>query len=161
MVSFENGHTKLKFGTELHMEVYNGCILARICSYCVGQHIFKMASGSILNNSFIHKIFIFHETMMKFGDRFSQFRSWMTQFLPISLATWEMLIFKMASEAIIFYCIFHKIIKDHTHSEDEIWHRAAHGRSITNLLLDRIFSCCGIHRHSQMASGSHLWMIHS
>ena len=78
MVPFENDFAKLKFGTELHIEVHNGCVLARICGCCADKDIqdgvrqpfwIKLwRSAAILNNCFIHKIFIFHETEMKFGE---------------------------------------------------------------------------------------------
>ena len=62
-----------------------------------GQRYSRWRPAAILNNSFINKIFIFHETEMKFGKT-SQFRSWMTQFLQISLTTSRNKIFKMASD---------------------------------------------------------------
>ena len=33
-----------------------------------GQRYSRWRPAAILNNSFIHKIFIFHETKIKFGD---------------------------------------------------------------------------------------------
>ena len=37
-------------------------------SVAVAQRYSRWHPAAILNNSFIHKIFIFHETEMKFGD---------------------------------------------------------------------------------------------
>ena len=46
MVWFENGFTKLKFGTELHMEVHNGCVFLPGSVAVARTKIFKMVSGS-------------------------------------------------------------------------------------------------------------------
>ena len=65
MVPIENGFAKPKFGTELHMEVHNGCVLARIKDMYLlrWQRYSRWCPAAILNNSF----FIFHETEMKLG----------------------------------------------------------------------------------------------
>ena len=57
----------MKFGKELHIEVHNKLVLDRLCRCSGDKDIQDGFQAAILNNSFIHKIFIFDRTKVKFG----------------------------------------------------------------------------------------------
>ena len=59
---------KMKFGKKLHKKVHNGCVLAKICNCHGNKDIQDGVRPAILNNFFIHKIFIFYETKLKYGN---------------------------------------------------------------------------------------------
>ena len=67
MVSFENGFTELKFGTDLHMKIHNVYVLARICSCCVDKDIHDGVQPPFSIIVFFQKIINFHSTEIKFG----------------------------------------------------------------------------------------------
>ena len=67
MVSFENGFAKLKFGTDLHMEVHNVPVLAKICICCADKDIQDGVQPPFLKIVFVIKS-LFFSVEMKFGN---------------------------------------------------------------------------------------------
>ena len=93
-----------------HMEVYNGRVLARICSCCADEDIQDgIGQPFWIILSFIKSSFFMKQRWNL--AKTSQFRSGMTQFLQISLTTSRNKIFKMASDNHNLLSYFPKIIK--------------------------------------------------
>ena len=88
----------MKFGTELHMEVHNKLVLNGICR-CSGdediQDGVRQPFWRIL--PFIKCLTLIEQRW--YLEKTSQFRSWMTEFLQISLTILRNKIFKMAPDS--------------------------------------------------------------